>query len=374
MAFIQAAAPFGQREGNALSVDNAPPERHIVVDLLRKAAPMLGLKPPVLATLEAMLGCLAPKRSHHTVFASNATLAFRRNGISDRTLRRHVVLLSESGLLCRNDSPNRKRYSRRNPIDGQALRFGFDLSPLFARLQEIAHLAAAATREDDRRAYLRCKLRAAAQQALARNPEHAHAQEALRMLRRNLSSEQCEALLAQLETIAAEGADDSALQGDTPLPCSRPAQTLHASKSERIAARDGQNVRHHHKSNKENTEKEEKPFSVPQLLSACPEAAQFSLGKISTAVDVIAHARTLAPMIGIDMANYEAAQARLGPMGAAVTVWAMVQFNNRIHRAGAYFRSITSGRRSERFDPFRLVRRLAASVARDGMNSPLQSV
>lgn len=364
MAFIQAAAPFGQREGNVLSADNAPPERHIIVDLLRRAAPMLGLKPPVVATLEAMLSCLAPKRNHHTVFASNATLAFRRNGISDRTLRRHFAQLSECGLLCRHDSPNRKRYSRHNSADGQALRFGFDLSPLFARLQEIARLAAAVAQEEDKRAYLRCKLRAAAQAALAREPENARALETLRLLRRNLTSEQCEDLLAGLETIAAEGPSDAAAPAPQPLPCVNTATDPNPCEQTKMSASDGQNVRHHQRSNKEYTEEE--PLSVSQLLTACPEAAQFSLEKITTIGDVVTHARVLAPMIGIDMANYQTAQARIGPERTAVTVWLMVQLHDRIRRAGAYFRSLTSGRNSDGFDPFHLARRLAERAAVDG--------
>jgi len=352
MAFIQAAAPYGQREGSALSADNVP-ERHIVVDLLRKAAPMLGLKPPVIATLEAMLGCLAPKRNHHTVFASNATLAFRRNGISDRTLRRHVEQLIGCGLLVRNDSPNRKRYSRHNATDGQSLRFGFDLSPLFARLHEIARLAVATAQQAEKLAYLRCKIRAAAQVALSQNPHHADAQTALRLLRRKLSLEECDAILACLETVAAEGPADTQPTQTRPLPRTNTAET---------SASNGQNVRHYQRSKREITEEEE-PLSVDDLLKGCPEAAHFSLRTIRTTADVVSHSRTLAPMIGIDAANLQAAQNRLGPERAAVTVWLMVQFHNRIHKVGAYFRSITSGSNCADFNPMRIVRRLAKRAA-----------
>ena len=355
MAFIQAAAPCGQRGAPALSADNAPPERHVVVDLIRKAAPLLGLKPPVIATLEAMLGCLAPKRRHNTVFASNATLVFRRNGISDRTLRRHVAQLTDCGLLIRHDSPNRKRFTRHDPLGGQALRFGFDLTPLFSRLQEIAQLATRAAHEAERLAYLRCKLRAAAQQALTRDIEDADAQTALRALRRKLTAADCEAMLEMLAPPCGLGQPDQG--ADTPAPRSSAAVT-----PARMTASDGQNVRHHQRSRKEDTEEEE-PLSVTDLLNACPEAAQFSLGKIATVPDVIRHADTLAPMIGIDAANYQAARTRLGPLAAALTVWAITEIHGRINRAGAYFRAITTGTRSDGFDPFRLIQRLARRSA-----------
>jgi len=347
MAFIQTAAALGSRPDGALSADNTLPERHIIVDLLRQAAPLLGLKPPVIATLDAMLSCLPPRRSHHTVFASNATLAFRRNGISDRTIRRHVITLQDAGLLARHDSPNGKRFTRRDPATGSALRFGFDLSPLFARLHELAALAAETLREQEQRAYLRCKLRSAAHQALTADPESETALAALRALRRQLSSDALQGLLKAFGPVAPEG------------PADQPA----APGSAEMSGSDGQNVRHHHKSNKENTDKNprEDDISVTQLIAACPEAAQYSLRKIETSSDVIAHARTLAPMIGIDTATYDAAQARIGPMRSAVTVWAMLQFHARIRRVGAYFRALTSGARSADFDPFALIRRLSAN-------------
>ena len=248
MAFRQAAASLGARNNEVLSADNAIPERHIIINTLRNAAPMMGLKASVIATLDAMLSCLPPKRNHHTVFASNLTLTFRRNGISDRTIRRHAAVLQELGLLIRRDSPNKKRFSRHNSHEGKSLRFGFDLSPLFERLQDIA---------------------------------------------------------------------------------------THAAKA----------------------------LQIRERLDACPQATQFLLNDIETLDDVIAHARTLAPMIGIDAKNYQAAQDRQGRIGAAITVWALMQIHERIHEVGAYFRSITSGKKSGDFDPIILVKRLAASQA-----------
>jgi replication initiation protein RepC len=141
-----------------------------------------------------------------------------------------------------------------------------------------------------------------------------------------------------------------------------------------MTASDGQFVRHHHKSNKEYIDKErvtlkketplpisDAPITIPELLSACPEAAEFSLRKIETIDDVVAHARTLAPMIGISSQNYEAAHQRLGALRAAATVWAIMQFHDKIKAVGAYFRSITTGSKSESFSPEKLIRRLATA-------------
>lgn len=351
MAFQHNSAALKLRDGIMLSADNQFPERHIVVDLLRKAAPLLGLKAPVITTLDAMLSCLPPKRNHHTVFASNATLSFRRNGISDRTIRRHVALLMEIGLLERNDSPNRKRFMRSNSEEGTALRFGFDLAPLFDRLAEIAHIAAEAVRNIEHMAYLKCHLRALASKQLADRPDDPLAQDVLKTLRRKLSIEELKTMLQTLDHTEIE----------TPI-CNNVDDTpsLEAAK---LTASNGQNVRHHHKSNKELIDKKAAPddISVDDIVSACPEVAEFSLRKIRTEADVIAHARSLAPMVGIDAPTYGQAIAVLDPMRAALAVWIVVKFHERVRNAGAYFRAITSGARSHNFDPYSLIHRLSAA-------------
>ena len=366
MAFRQATAPSGLRTGELLSADNSIPERHIIVATLRKAAPRLGLSASVISTLDAMLSCLAPKRNHHTVFASNATLTFRRNGISDRTIRRHAATLQEIGLLVRHDSANRKRFTKHSSHEGKTLRFGFDLSPLFDRLHEIAVLAAEVMQEREQVDYLRAKIRAAANNCLTENPNDERALNTFRILRRKLSLEDCERILSELviSEIAAESTNE---------PSSSLTTTLTAS--------DGQFVRHHHKSNKELIDKEkvalkneklsptsDAPISIPELLFACPVAAEFSLKGIETMHDVVSHARTLAPMIGITSQSYEAAHKRLGALRAAATVWAIMQFHDRIRAVGAYFRSITTGSKSADFSPERLIRRLATAQSYPSMN------
>lgn len=356
MAFTKVTSPKGLRISGLLSADNSVPERHIVIETLRNAAPRLGLSATVISTLDAMLSCLAPQRNHHTVFASNATLTFRRNGISDRTIRRHAAILQETGLLVRRDSPNRKRFTKRSRIENAALRFGFDLSPLFDRLHEIAAIAAEVLSEREQINYLRTKIRVVAQESLRQDPNDATAITLIRLLRRKLTLQDCRDILQNMPDcqLAAESCTAQDLAGAT-----------------KMSASNGQNVRHHHNSSKELIDKEEsaiknettvpcidEPVSVHELLTACPEAAKFALNKVETLQDVISHARTLAPMIGITGQAYEAASQRLGPMRTAVTLWAIMQFHEKIKSVGAYFRSITTGTKSAEFSPEKLIRRL----------------
>ncbi|WP_050525232.1 plasmid replication protein RepC [Pseudorhodobacter ferrugineus] len=342
MAFIQVTASQGQRHPLPLSADNSLPERHVLIETLRKAAPLLGIKPSVLTTLDAMLSCLAPKRNHHVVFASNATLAFRRNGITDRTLRRHVEMLRDAGLLERRDSPNRKRFTRHNTTEGTTLRFGLDLAPLFTRLAEFSALASQATAEQEQVRYLRCLLRS----TLHAHPEHPMALEAAKYLRRKTDVATLKFILSELPEMRLEAESD---QPSVPAPESKPNET---------AATNGQYVRHHHNSNKEGTDTKRTAFTLTDLKSACPEAMQYAVSPIETVEDVLAHAQTLAPMLGIDSANYKTAQAHVGPLGAAITVWSLLQYHNRIRSVGAYFRSLTSGSKSTNFDPFILIQQL----------------
>lgn len=88
------------------------------------------------------------------VFPSNRALSLRCNGMSEATLRRHLSALVEAGLIIRRDSPNGKRFARRDGDgEGVAQAFGFDLAPLVARVGEFeARLEAA--RAEQRRARL----------------------------------------------------------------------------------------------------------------------------------------------------------------------------------------------------------------------------
>lgn len=81
------------------------------------------------------------------VFPSNAELSRRAHGISEATLRRCLAQLVEAGLVIRRDSPNGKRYARRNGDGSIAKAFGFDLRPLLARGIEIGEAATAINAE-----------------------------------------------------------------------------------------------------------------------------------------------------------------------------------------------------------------------------------
>ncbi len=61
----------------------------------------------------------------------------RTRGMSPATIRRHLAALVETGFIIRRDSPNGKRYARRGETGEIEHAFGFDLSPLALRSDEI---------------------------------------------------------------------------------------------------------------------------------------------------------------------------------------------------------------------------------------------
>src|SRR5690606_29954975 len=75
------------------------------------------------------------------VFPSNAQLSLRAHGMAEQTIRRHIAVLVEAGLLIRKDSANGKRYARRDGAGDVNEAFGFSLAPLLARAEEIETIA-----------------------------------------------------------------------------------------------------------------------------------------------------------------------------------------------------------------------------------------
>ena len=92
------------------------------------------------------------------VFPSNKELSIRAHGMAPATLRRHLACLVEAGLIIRRDSPNGKRFARRGQGGAIEDAFGFDLTPLVARTEEIENLAEEVRAENRAVALLREKI------------------------------------------------------------------------------------------------------------------------------------------------------------------------------------------------------------------------
>lgn len=333
MAVHIASASGSARADGALSADNARPDRFRLIEILRLAAPALALGPSVVATVDALLSCLPPKRTHDVVHASNETLTARCHGITDRTLRRHIAELVSIGLLRRIDSPNGKRYAKRSTLEGMAMRFGLDLSPLFASFGRLCDLAKARQDEDNQCSWLRARLRIALQRSETASESHPEAQA---LLRRKVDSRVLQGWLDRLAPL-----DDITGPND-------------------MSASNSQNVRHQQNSEKElKNDTAAEDIADPRMIEGiCEEAASFLVTPIRTPDDILIHAERMAPMIGIDRQTFDLARQSKGGFGAALTVWIVLELAARLQRPAAYFRAITSGRRSADFCPVAALHRL----------------
>lgn len=130
--------------GERLSI---PKSQAIVA--VKKVAAAIGLKSQDLLLLDTF-GAVTQSQDWEPgrrpiVWASNHFL-MEQTGFSLATLRRHVRQLCEVGVISMKDSPNGKRWGRRD-ADGVIVEaYGFDLAPLAARAEEFealyAHLQA----------------------------------------------------------------------------------------------------------------------------------------------------------------------------------------------------------------------------------------
>ncbi len=330
------------------SLATSTPETDIwtVFRALRDARSLFDLRPGHVQTLQAMLSFL--KHGHgDTVFASNAEICRRVGGIDERTLRRHIDRFVELGFMTRHDSPNRKRYRVRSS-QGQSISYGLSLAPLLARTDEL--LAAAQAMENARRdcVFLRKQILTRLAHIDEADPENELARQVRQALRRKLSITEYGALLNELE---AQFKQMSTVV-DTP-------ETM------KLSANDGQTVRHQSRSKKEyndlESELDSETLPLQALKTVCNEATSFATNPLENWQDVETHARTLAPMMGIHESIFESAANKVGTKKASCAIFIILQMSKRIRDFGAYFHSITLGRREIDFNPSLLLKRLSRS-------------
>jgi len=68
-------------------------------------------------------------------------------------------------------------------------------------------------------------------------------------------------------------------------------------------------------------------------------------------------------MMGIHESTFEKAARKIGSQKASCAIFIILQMSNRIRDFGAYFHSITLGRRETDFNPSLLLERLSRSGA-----------
>ena len=145
----------------AATQEDLPPAGANKWEVLRELAAArvaFGLSDRDLTVLQALVSfhqatILGGNDSELIVHPSNKAICERLNGMPCSTMRRHLSNLVQTGFVVRRDSPNGKRYARR--YGDEKVAFGFDLSPLVRRFQEVCEAAETVRAAEERYKRLR---------------------------------------------------------------------------------------------------------------------------------------------------------------------------------------------------------------------------
>jgi len=354
------------------SVPGKPVNKWELLRELSKAQAAFGVSERDLTVLQGLLSFFPDTalggNAEMVVFPSNKAICERLNGMPCSTMRRHLARLVEAGLLVRRDSPNGKRYVRKHGQERVA--FGFDLSPLHCRAEEVAR-AAEAVREAEGRArrlrevvsLMRRDLAALAEFGEEMKPglglwDQLRDRAALtaRALRRKLSAEDLSGHRADLEALLDQARN--AIDGP---------------ETEEMNTNGVRDEHHHHNSNTEPLDLEpalekgrvvadapdrdgDAPVDeveeadgrrLPRIplhlvMAGCPSLKTFYQGDIRhwhQLFDAACHVR---PAMGISASAWDEAQRVMGPEQASIVVVAMLERFDDIRSPGGYLRALTT--------------------------------
>lgn len=355
-----------------------------------EARPLLGVTDRALTVLDALLTFYPDDELSEArglvVFPSNAQLSLRARGMTAATLRRHLAVLVNAGLILRKDSPNGKRYARRDRVGEINEAFGFSLAPLLARAAEIESLAAQVVAERqllritrDRFTICRrdvAKLIAAAfeeevpgdwaaildiyRTLIGRIPRVVTIKnlspileemallrsEIINLLEIRVKTQKIDASESQIERhkqnsklkykYESEPCVETALAAPSPghlKPPSKPAERIQSRKNWDLEPG--------------STAKPLQSFPLGLVLQACPQIADYGPGgRICNWRDLMAAAVVVRMMLGVDPSAHEEACMAMGPENAATVIACILERGGHINSAGGYLRDLT--RRTER--------------------------
>ncbi|QDG93720.1 replication initiation protein RepC (plasmid) [Rhizobium sp. NIBRBAC000502774] len=331
-----------------------------------EAREVLGLQDRSLAVLDALLSFYPENELRQDaqliVFPSNIQLSIRAHGIAGATLRRHLALLVDAGLIIRKDSANGKRYARKDGEGSIEHAFGFDISPLLMRAEELACLAqqVAADRIAFRRAKenlticrrdIRKLITAAVEEGAAGDWDELEEQylAAVRRIPRTPTLDELRDLGIEMDNLRQNiinqlNSDDF---------------------SSEMTTNDAQNERHIQNSNTKllnelepSSEEEQKAkpsqnkqvehvpikaFPIGLVLRACPEILNYGPeGQIRNWRELMTAAVVVRSMLGVSPSAYQEACEVMGPENAAVTIACILERGGHINSAGGYLRDLTN--------------------------------
>ncbi|MFK0278744.1 plasmid replication protein RepC [Ensifer sp. NPDC090286] len=329
------------------------------------ARSLLGVRDRALAVLSALLSFYPAndlsEASNLIVFPSNAQLTARANGIAGTTLRENLAILVQAGLIHRHDSPNGKRYARKDRDGTIEAAYGFSLAPLLARSEEIALLAQQVNDEIRRlrvikekvtitRRDVRKLISAAIDEGASGDWESIEAQFI--------------AIVAKLRT-AKEAADFTVCLDELVLLHEGIVNLLEVQLISEKSAINGDEIRQHIQNSNTESKIELEPssrnelgaksreeplsrkdavsaFPLGMVLRACPQIADYGqAGRVESWRDLMSAAVVVRSMLGVSPSAYQEACEIMGPENAAVVIACILERAGHINSAGGYLRDLT---------------------------------
>ncbi|NKK29586.1 plasmid replication protein RepC [Rhizobium leguminosarum] len=330
-----------------------------------EARELLGLQDRSLAVLDALLSFHPDTELRQDaqliVFPSNTQLTLRAHGIAGATLRRHLALLVEAGLIVRKDSANGKRYARKDKAGAIDSAFGFDLSPLLMRTDELAMMAQQVVA--DRFALRRAKenlticrrdvrklISAAIEEGASGNWENIEAMYVglVGRIPRAPTLSDVNSILDEMELLLQEAVNILEVQ----------------QKDENNSTNGDQSERHIQNSNTESINElepsseneqgakavdDDRPkrepvrnFPLGMVMRACPEIAIYGPGgTIGSWREMMGAAVVVRSMLGVSPSAYQEACEVMGPESAATAIACILERAGHINSPGGYLRDLT---------------------------------
>jgi replication initiation protein RepC len=402
----QSTTPFGRRSltlahvASQAAAKARPPEKFAnkwnVFRAICAARARLGVSERALAVLDALL-TFHPETvlagEDLVVFPSNRQLSLRAHGMAPATLRRHLAVLVDAGLIVRRDSPNGKRYARKDGSGEVEIAFGFDLAPLVARAEEFEALAEAVRAEERALKRVRERIticrrdiakmimtgldegvptRRTGQGPADWSAVHEMFRAIVAKIPRTATRAQLEPVADELARLSAEvlnvlethvnlqnlRANES--QAERHIQNSNPnfpidlEPGLREGRGDDFAPidQDGRAPQRFQDDEDANTPRVAatiKSYPLGMVLEACPDIVDYAKEGINSWRDLIATAGLARAALGISADAWREAQETMGTTDAAVVIAAILQKGEAIGRPGGYLRALSAKARAKEF-------------------------
>lgn len=385
------ATPFGRRAMSLGMIASQAAARDIpagtrtnkweVFRHIREARDLIGATDRGLAILNALLS-FHPETElagdgELVVWPSNEQLMARANGMPATTLRRHIAILVDCGLIIRRDSPNGKRFARKGR-DGEIQQaYGFDLSPVLARAAEFGALAESVQAEKkalrvarERLTLLRRDIVKMIDTAIEEKVPGNWGrvlltyQEIISRLPRNAGRLVVEDAATDLHGLWTELREVLESFAKTQIPAaneshsgrhiqnSKPDSNLESTSTEKrkLAAAVDPTTNNVHV-----LPERELPLTI--VLDACPTIGWLAKGgePIRSWRELLAAAEIARSTLGVSPSAWEEARTAMGDKQAAITIAGIYQRSEQISSAGGYLRSLTDKAREGKYSALPMI-------------------